>query len=40
MTFTNKIANYIEKHGMEIACTMMYVSGNVDIDLIERMRQN
>lgn len=40
MAFTSKITNYIEKHGMEIACTMMYISGNVDIDLIESMRQN
>jgi hypothetical protein len=40
MTLTSKISNYIEKHGMEIACTMMYISGNVDIDLIESMRQD
>lgn len=34
-----KLAKYIEKHGFEIACSMMYISNNVNYDVIEAYRK-
>lgn len=38
MAITKKIANYFNKHSFEIMCSMMALTGNVNVDLVSDLK--
>lgn len=39
MRLKERFRFYVERHALEIMCTMMYLTGNINLDLLEGVRR-